>query len=185
MSDVDRVEVAVNQIRQVPEGLSLEDVVLELDSTQQAALEALIATGMQKDAAEAAGVHPNTVGRWMKTDPFFRAAYNAWLQEMRESGRARLFRLTARAISNVEKALEEGDRKLSYQVLKDLGYLEKQKDVSTDPNLVQVQLESECRQQAFEPELAEVLRRSKRRMEVRKQRRLERMASFRVPEILK
>jgi hypothetical protein len=148
MSDLDRVSVAVKQIRQVPEGYTLDDVVLELDGDQQAALEALITTGKYKLAAEAAGVHRNTVGRWMKTDPFFKAAHNAWLQETRDMARGKLAMLAERAFNNVEKALDEGDRKLSYQFLKDAGYLEKQSDVATDPGIVQTQMENEVRRQA-------------------------------------
>src|SRR5579859_2959704 len=148
MSEVDRVEVAVKQIRQVPEGFGLQDVIAELGGGQMAALEALLATGKKKDAAEAVGVHPNTIGNWLKTDPFFKAAYNAFLQETRNSVKGKLNSIAERAAQNVEKAVEEGDRKLSYQLLKDLGHLCRQPDLPTDPKLIQSQMENEIRRQA-------------------------------------
>ena len=158
MSEVDRVAVAVKQIRQVPEGYSLEDVVRELDAQQQAALEALIATGKGKHAAEAAGVHRNTVRRWMNSDPFFKAAYNASIQETREAVRGRLNAIAERAAMNVEKAVEEGDRKMSYQLLKDLGHIDrKAADVSTDPGIIQAQMENEFHRQGGRQELADAV----------------------------
>jgi hypothetical protein len=151
MSVVDRVEVAVKQIRQVPEGFALQDVVAELGSEQLAALEALLATGKQKHAAEAAGVHRNTIRTWLNTDPFFKAAYNAWFQETREAVRGSLNAAVERAAKNVQQAVDEGDRKLSYRLLKDLGHLSKQPDVAIDPRIIQTQMENElCRQSGQE-----------------------------------
>ena len=43
-----------------------------------------------REAAEMAGVNRGTVYRWIKSDPQFRAAYNAWQLEQRESCRVRL-----------------------------------------------------------------------------------------------
>jgi hypothetical protein len=157
MSDVDRVEVAVKQIRQVPEGFSLEEAIMHLNVGQQAALEALIATGKKKDAAEAAAVHRNTITQWLKTDPFFKAAYNASLEEAHESVRATLRSVAERAAKNIEEAVEEGDRNLSYRLLKDLGHLGKQPDISTDPKVIQTQMENEARRQAGGEEGANVI----------------------------
>ena len=176
MYDVDRVEVAVKQIRQVPEGFGLQDVLGELGAGQLAALEALISTGRKKDAAEAAGVHRNRIAQWLKTDPFFKAAYNAAMEETRESVRGTLHSVAERAAKNVEKAVEAGDAKLSYRLLRDLGHLGAQPDVSTDPRIVQTQLENEIRREAGcaedAPSFVQLLLRARRAEKRRRQQLL-------------
>lgn len=64
-----------------------------LGQTQEAALAALRAGSTFRNAAEVAGVGRCTIYRWMQSDPHFRAAYNVWKLEQRESARGRLLKL--------------------------------------------------------------------------------------------
>ena len=139
-SNLDPVTAAIQQIRPVEPGTPLEGVLTELNVGQLNVLDALIAGMSIKDAALAADVGRTTVYRWLATDPYFKSAYNAWKQEMRESAHGRIANMVSDAVTNVAKALTTGDPKLSYQILKDLGFLAPQKEAPTDPALVRQQI---------------------------------------------
>ena len=64
---------------------ALAQTAQELSHKQRAALESLRAGSGFPQAAEQAGVGRATVYRWVQSDPHFRAAYNAWQQELVES----------------------------------------------------------------------------------------------------
>jgi hypothetical protein len=95
----------------------------ELSPDQETAMEALRRGGTIAEAARAADVARMTVYRWMKKDPNFRAIYHQWQDEVRQSARARLMSLTYKAITAVQKCIEDGDGKLALQLLKQLGAL--------------------------------------------------------------
>jgi hypothetical protein len=143
----DPVAVAVKSIKRVPDGLTFEQVMAELSVGQHHALDALAQGETQEIAAQRAGVKRLTVYRWMHFDPFFRAAYNIWQKQSAESVRGRLLKVAEGAVAAVAKAVAEGDRKLSYNMLKDLGLLDKMKDMPTEPGFIQQQMELEYRQQ--------------------------------------
>jgi hypothetical protein len=148
MSELDPVSVAVQQIRPAEPGTSLDYVLGQLSEDQVTALEEIKARKTIKAAAETIGVDRSTVFRWIARDPYFKAAYHAWKQEVRESARAQIAGLLDMAVSNIEKALASGDAGISYKILKDQGFLVKEKDLATDPALVRQQIALELAQQS-------------------------------------
>jgi hypothetical protein len=62
-----------------------------------------------------------TLSRWLKEDPGFRAAFNAWREELVNSTRARLLRTAELAAGAVHKAIEKGDGRLALALLNRLG----------------------------------------------------------------
>lgn len=95
--------------------------VAGLSVPQQAALDALSHGLTIKDAARAAAVNRVTVGRWLRADPRFRAAYNAWRQELIDSTRSRLLRTAELAAAAVHKQIAKGDGRLALALLDRLG----------------------------------------------------------------
>jgi len=119
---------------------------------QHAALAAIGGGASIAAAAEAAAVNRVTIYRWIKFDPIFRAAYNAWQHTIRESAAARLVRLADEAVDTVTKAVQKGDQKLAYALLKDLGLLRRTQQTATDPDLIkrQIQVERDEQEMAVE-----------------------------------
>jgi transposase len=112
----------------------------ELPAPQREALAAIKSGLSFPKAAEAAGVGRTTIYRWVQSDPRFRAAYNAWQQETRESAHARLLKLTEKAVEVVEAALRRSDAKTAVALLKQLGVLRSRKAGATEPKVLQVQM---------------------------------------------
>ena len=148
MSELDPVSVAIQQIRPVEPGMTPEFIEEQLDDDQRAVLTALRGKMTLTDAAEGAGVSRSSVYRWKKSDPYFIAAYNAWKLEMREAINVRIAQMMEKAVENLDKAIASGDAKLSYRVLKDKGFLGRQKEGATDPGLVRQQLAAEIQGQS-------------------------------------
>lgn len=97
-----------------------------------------------RKAATAAGVHRATVYRWIKTDPAFRAAYNAWEQEACESARARLLTGVDAAVTKVLDRINY-DPKFAFSVLKELGILRPRAAGQIDPERVRQEIELELK----------------------------------------
>ena len=112
----------------------------ELPAPQQEALAAIKAGLSFPKAAETAGVGRTTIYRWVQSDPHFRAAYNAWQQETRESAHARLLKLTEKAVEVVEVAMRSSDEKTPVALLKHLGVLRPRRGGTTEPKVLQVQM---------------------------------------------
>ena len=74
-------------------------------------------------AAQTLGLHRSTIHRWLNDDPAFRAAYNAWRQEVTELGRSRLLKGSESAIDAVLAACAKGDARIGLSLLKQLGVL--------------------------------------------------------------
>jgi len=121
----------------------LEQIAEHLSAPQNEALAALVAGKTVKDAAEIAGIHRATLHRWITTEPLFRAAYNAWQHEARESSKARLLSVAQTALDSVAQTIQAGNPRLAYNLLKDLGLLSKLKEGLTDPELLRQQIERE------------------------------------------
>jgi hypothetical protein len=89
-----------------------------LTGPQHTALRALGAGQTIVAAADSAGVTRNTVTRWIRSCPEFRAAFNAWQQALIESTQARLLRTAEAAAAVVDQAIQAGDAKLALNLLK-------------------------------------------------------------------
>jgi hypothetical protein len=105
---------------------------MELPADQQVALQELGKGATITDAALAAGVDRRTVSRWIHHDPNFTAAYNAWCQELLDSGLGRALAMTDSALNTIANAIQNGHVNASLQVVKQLGVLRAAKPGSTD-----------------------------------------------------
>lgn len=70
--------------------------------------------------------------RWIKSDPNFGAAYNAWQQELIDSGRARVLAMSEAALNTVNAAIEKGDAYVALQVARATGVLTPARPGATD-----------------------------------------------------
>jgi len=120
-----------------------------LTGTQLAVLAALARGRNLNEAAREAEVNRSTVYRWTRFDPAFRAAYNAWRAEVRESASARLLTVADRAVEKIISGMNI-DYKFAFQVLKELGLLRKQQDGQIDPQLVRQEIEVEVKEFAHQ-----------------------------------
>jgi hypothetical protein len=101
----------------------LSTLLQGLSTPQQMALRALAEGKTHVEAAAQAGVSRTTLWNWLKTQPNFVAAYEAWQQELHETARARLLKATDDAAAVVTKAILLGDARIALRVLTDLGIL--------------------------------------------------------------
>jgi hypothetical protein len=92
--------------------------------------------------AETVGVHRATVYRWITADPCFRAAYNAWQLEQRESFRAVLLNSAEKAVERVATMVDH-DHQFAWKVAKELGMLRSPENLYTDPRQVEREIEIE------------------------------------------
>jgi len=114
-----------------------------LAAEQQTALELLLLGKSVAETAKSAGVARQTVHRWLKHDATFRAAYNEWHDQLKESSRSRLLMLTDKATDALEKALEAGDARAALQLLKGMGLIKDEPAGPTDPQEVKKSMEME------------------------------------------
>jgi hypothetical protein len=101
-------------------------------------------------AAKHAGVTRKTVHHWMKFDPHFQAAYNAWKLEGVASGRARIYGTIDGAVDTLTFAAENGDVRAAETVLKATGVLGDQQVGATSSRAAMQEIELRERQQAAE-----------------------------------
>jgi AcrR family transcriptional regulator len=94
------------------------------------------------EIAEAVGVNRTTVYRWIRADPHFRAAYNAWQLEQRESCRAALLRSAQGAVAKIVRMIDI-DSAVALRVAKELGLFQPSQGLQTDPQRVQREIEVE------------------------------------------
>jgi hypothetical protein len=113
-----------------------------LSAEQQRALALLAAGKSIPDVANAVGVHRATVYRWITAEPYFRAAYNAWQLEQRESLRAVLLNSAENAVERVATMVKY-DHKFAWKVAKELGMFRTPGALHTDPKQVEAEIEIE------------------------------------------
>jgi hypothetical protein len=106
---------------------------IQLTATQERALRELAAGQNISGAARLAGVDRRTVYRWMRADPNFASAYNAWKNEIVASGRARVLALTDLAIDTVKSAMLQGNARVAVQVAKATGAMQTPRPAPTNP----------------------------------------------------
>lgn len=116
---------------------------------KRTAFEALRGGNTFRQAAEAAGVNRATLYRWVQLDPKFRAAYNAWQQELIESSRSRLLTFVEQAVEVVGKAIDRGDEMVAVGVLRQLGIMRAPNRKSTDPEVVALQIGLDRRREQY------------------------------------
>jgi len=127
----------------MPEVETKELAVRELGADQQAALESLLVGKSITETARSAGISRTTLYDWLKNNPAFRAAYNQWHDQLRESCQSRLLNLTDKATDAVEKALEAGDARTAMQLLKGMGLIGERKIGPTDAEEMRTTMELE------------------------------------------
>lgn len=128
----------------------IADLIEALSDKQRAAFESLRAGSSFAVAAERAGAGRVTVYRWVKSDPNFRAAYNAWRQEQAESAQARLLGLADKAVDCVENALKCNDYGTAVTVLSKIGIMRRSAHESIDPQVVRMQQELEQQRELYQ-----------------------------------
>jgi hypothetical protein len=79
--------------------------VVSLSTPQELALEWLIGGGSIAEAAQFAAVSRQTISRWMRTDPDFRAVYEAWKIESQQMLEGRLIAAADAAMDNLLNAV--------------------------------------------------------------------------------
>lgn len=109
----------------------------QLSPAQKAALEHLASGTSIIEAARGAGVDRRTVYRWIHADAHFAAAYNAWRQELIDSGRARVLAMGDLALTTVQAAMQKGDARVALQVARATGLLAQPRPGPADPDLLQ------------------------------------------------
>ena len=127
-----------------------------LSLSQCRALENLMTGHSMSAAARGAGVGRTTLYRWLKEDPAFRAAHNAWQKDTVAAARSSILALTEPAIRAVAAALESGDAKTGLKLLSSLGMLTPPTPGSTEPADVQKELHIERKRKETDLFLADL-----------------------------
>jgi len=130
-----------------PEPVGLDGLAGKLSHQQMAALQALTAGQSVREAAKSSGVGRTTVYKWLRQDPHFRATFNAWREELLESGRARLLKGSDAAIKTLLKSIADGDARSAVALLKGIGMLSAPRPGLTDPAMMSREMELDRRQQ--------------------------------------
>ena len=129
-----------------------EALALALTPAQRTAIEKLTSGHTLVDSATAAGVNRTTLYRWLKHDPEFQAAFNAWQQDVMATARGRLLALTDTAVTAVGKAMLQGDGRLALKLLERMGIAEPPQPGATDVDELK-------REQTLERKKQEIARR--------------------------
>ena len=108
------------KIEEVQKGQEFEDA---LTPSQLKAIEALLSGSSLVDAAASAGVDRSTLSRWLKTGLEFQAELNRGRADIQRTYRTRLEAMVSKAMDTVAKAIESGDVKASFEILKGHGLL--------------------------------------------------------------
>ena len=132
-----------------------------LSEDQQRALGLLTEGTPIREVGQQLGIHRGTIYRWLKSDPYFRAAYNAWQLEQQESCRAALIKAAERAVARVIEMIPV-DAQLAWRVIKEMGILARppRRPLSTDPSRVEREIAVEDHE-----EESELLRRIEQELE--------------------
>lgn len=103
----------------------------------------LIAEGQSiSEIAATVGVNRGTIHRWIRADPYFRAAYNAWQLEQRDACQAALLKCARDAVKRIERMVNI-DEHVALKVVKELGLFRTSQALHTDPDRVAREIETE------------------------------------------
>lgn len=131
------------------EAVSAAELADRLPAAQHAALSEIVSGGSFRRAAEAASVSRATIYRWVQSDPLFRAAFNAWQKEIKESSHARLVKMSEQAVDVVEKALQRNDERVAVTMLREMGVMRRSPGGLTDPGLLKMQMDLRHQQREY------------------------------------
>jgi transposase-like protein len=121
----------------------LEDSLTE---PQRRALTMIVNGKPFGEAAREVGINRTTLYRWMRLDPQFRAAYNAWQMEQREDCRAALLRCGQEAVAKISKMVSI-DQDTAWKVIKELGLFRDSPALPTELANVRREIEIEKNEQ--------------------------------------
>ena len=114
-----------------------------LPQVQQRALMLLSEGQSISRAAVNAGINRGTLHRWIKSDPQFRAAYNAWQMEQRESCRAGLLKAAEGAVATLARSVQTNGN-LAFRLLKEMGLMAGPGALRSEPGEVKQEMEIEA-----------------------------------------
>ena len=117
----------------------------ELSLPQRRAIGLLAGGASIRAAAEGAGIGRSTLHRWLREDPHFRAAHNAWQEELMAIARSRVLGLADSAVNAVAAALENREVQVGLAVLMRLGLLAPRPAGSSDPEVVKHEIAEDQR----------------------------------------
>ncbi len=127
------------------------DLEKSITLQQEAVLLALLAGKTQKEAAEAAGVAPETVSRWMKRDAVFVATLNARRKDLWDAHREKLRALVGEAVAVMGDLLKSKNERVRLQAA--MSILRTASDLTpegeTGPEVVERQWEMEALRSRF------------------------------------
>jgi hypothetical protein len=127
-AEVPEVEAAVS---------AAEALTLALSPPQQMAIQLMTSGHTLVASATAAGVNRTTLYRWLKRDPAFVAAFNAWQKDVLDTARGRILALSGLAVTTVARAMSGGDADIAVKILKSIGALDRPQPGSTDAKEVE------------------------------------------------
>jgi hypothetical protein len=120
---------------------------------------AIVLMGSGKSVSEAAretGVGRATLYRWLRDDPAFIAAWNAWRREQGLATRARLLGVAAEAAESVREAVRK-DGRLALTLLKEMGLVKAEEAGSDDAAVIKEEKEWEERERKVQSDLAKAI----------------------------
>ncbi len=104
-----------------PSKLQQKPTFKPLSIEQQNAIDLLILGKTDKEVAEAVGVNRTTMWEWRTAHPLFMATLERRRAEVWRQPQERLRSLLSKAVENLAAAVEEGDVKVSLEILKAVG----------------------------------------------------------------
>jgi hypothetical protein len=131
---------------------TLQQVATPLSSSQETALQALLAGESVTAAAKTAKVNRSTLHRWLN-DPDFLATLNLARHETRTNQEHRLAILANGAVEAVEQAIEQGDLRAALAVLRGVGLLSGQPAPIGPADPAQIRVDQSRRERSHELDL--------------------------------
>ena len=120
-----------------------EAAALPLSPKKRIALIKLTQGASYRATGAAVGVTRQTVHDWMKDDPHFQAAFNAWQHDAVQTGHHRLMTGVADAVTAVLDAIHRGDTASAWKLLNAMGVTDRPNPGTTDPGLLNIELQLE------------------------------------------
>jgi transposase len=121
-----------------------------ISAQQEQAIGLMVAGTSATDAAARVGVSRATLYRWQREAPQFIAAWNGWRRDVSQSARSRLLNLAEDAVKAVQGAIQQGDAKLAFQLLKHMNLFAQEPQGSDDPEVIRRETKLAQREKAQE-----------------------------------